>query len=309
MTNEQLVEQIKNGISVTDNMQALYEQNLPIIKKTIKPYSHNDCFEDLLQEVYFGLWEAVQHYETAENVKFMTYAIFWIRQAAIRYIENFNSVIRIPSATRQKILRYKKTVDSLSQNYGRTPTDMEVAKKMNVGLSELDNIKIYVCSTASLDMPLNSDTDDTLASTISADYDLERCTIDKIYDEYSQSELWGVVERYISPREYEVVKRRFINNETLQMIADSEEVTRQRIRDLEASALRKLRRGKARRELQEKFETVDCLMYRGGLTNFNEHDFTSTVEYVAIRRIELREQYEKRLREFEEIDKRQRKCV
>ncbi len=78
MTNEQIVEKIRNGYSVTENMQLLYESNLPLIKRMVKPYAAYENAEDLLQETYFGLWEAVQHYESSENVLFMTYASAFI---------------------------------------------------------------------------------------------------------------------------------------------------------------------------------------------------------------------------------------
>lgn len=112
MTNEQIVTEIRNGYSVTDNMQLLYESNLPLIKRFLKPY---EPIEDLLQEAYFGLVEAVQHYETSKNVRFMTYAEYWIRQSVQRYLEKCGSDIKIPSHTRQKIARYKKTVQELGQ--------------------------------------------------------------------------------------------------------------------------------------------------------------------------------------------------
>ena len=104
MTNEQIVEKIRNGYSVTENMQLLYERNLPLIKRMIKPYTAYENTEDLLQESYLGLWEAVQHYETSENVLFMTYAGFWIKQSAQRYIEKCSSVVRIQSNRKQKIV-------------------------------------------------------------------------------------------------------------------------------------------------------------------------------------------------------------
>ncbi len=107
MTNEQIVSEIRNGYSVTDYMQLLYESNLPLIKKFIRPYTAYEAMEDLLQESYFGLWEAVQHYETSANVRFMTYAEYWIRQFVQWYLEKCGSTVRIPSHTRQKIARYK----------------------------------------------------------------------------------------------------------------------------------------------------------------------------------------------------------
>ena len=119
MTNEQIVSEIRNGYSVTDYMQLLYESNLPLIKKFIKPYAAYEPMEDLLQESYFGLWEAVQHYETSANVRFMTYAEYWIRQSVQRYLEKCGSTVRIPSHTRKKIARYKKAVQELEQESGR----------------------------------------------------------------------------------------------------------------------------------------------------------------------------------------------
>ena len=88
MTNEQIVEQIRKGVSVTDNMERLYMDNLPLIKKFIKPYMNYEPEEDLLQEAYFGLLKAIQHYEPSENVLFMTYASYWIRRQVQNYIQN-----------------------------------------------------------------------------------------------------------------------------------------------------------------------------------------------------------------------------
>lgn len=94
MTNEQIVEEIRNGSSVTENMQLLYESNLPLIKRYIKKYTAYENMEDLLQEAYFGLWEATKYYETSENVPFMYYAKYWIKQAVQRYIEKCGSTVR-----------------------------------------------------------------------------------------------------------------------------------------------------------------------------------------------------------------------
>ena len=154
MTNEQIIEQIKSGYSVTDNMQMLYEKNLPLIKKIIKAYSVYDDKEDLLQESYFGLLEAVKHYETSRNVLFTTYLCFWIRQSVSRYLEKNGSVIRIPNYTKQKISRYRKCVADLTQELEREPTDEEIAKRLDVTVTVVQEIKCYMQSVTSLDAPL-----------------------------------------------------------------------------------------------------------------------------------------------------------
>lgn len=142
MTNEQLVKEIRNGYSVTENMRLLYESNLPLIKRYIKKYVAYENMEDLLQEAYFGLWEAVKHYETFENALFMSYASFWIKQAAQRYIENCGPTGRIPAHRNQMIIRYKKTIQGLKHEFSRIPTDKEIADTMRVPVEVIPEIKV-----------------------------------------------------------------------------------------------------------------------------------------------------------------------
>ncbi len=310
MTNEALVERIRNGYSVTDNMQLLYENNLPLIKRYIKPYTAYEPMEDCLQEAYFGLWEAVKRYETSENVLFMTYAGYWIKQSVQRYIEKCGAVVKIPSHTRQKIARYKKTVERLSQEQGRTPTDAEVAANMGVSVAAAQEIKGYMQGVASLDSPLSVDDELTLGDSVQADFSLEDETIDKMYEEYSKSELWGIVERFTSNRENSIIKEIFINNRTMAAVAREQGVTIDRIRQIKEKGLRRLRIGKAKRELLEKFDIVEAGAYRNSMNKFNEHGFTSTVEYIALRRAELQAEYEKHKRQVEIMfEQRKRKCL
>ncbi len=310
MTNEQIVSEIRNGYSVTDYMQLLYESNLPLIKKFIKLYAAHEPMEDLLQESYFGLWEAVQHYETSANVRFMTYAEYWIKQSVQRYLEKCGSAVRIPSHTRQKIARYKKTVQELEQELGRAPTDNEIADKMRVSVRLLPELKIQMQGVASLDTPLADDNSLTLSDTIQADFSLEDETIDKIYAEHSKSRLWGIVERYTTDRENSIIKEIFINNRTMAAVAREQGITIDRIRQIKEKGLRRLRIGKAKRELLEKFDIVEARAYRNSMNKFNEHGFTSTVEYIALRRAELQAEYEKHKRQVEiMLEQRKRKCL
>ncbi len=310
MANEQIVSKIRNGYSVTDYMQLLYESNLPLIKKFIKPYTAYEPMEDLLQESYFGLWEAVQHYETSANVRFMTYAEYWIRQSVQRYLEKCGSTVRIPSHTRQKIARYKKTVQELEQELGRVPTDNEMADKMCVPVGLLPELRIQMQGVASLDTPLADDNSLTLADSIQADFSLEDDTIDKMCAEHSKSQLWGIVERYTSDRENSIIKEIFINNRTMAAVAREQGVTIDRIRQIKEKGLRRLRIGKAKRELLEKFDIVEAGAYRNSMNKFNEHGFTSTVEYIALRRAELQVEYEKHKRQDEiMLEQGKRKCL
>ena len=154
MTNEQIVEEIRNGVSVTANMERLYMDNLPLIKKFIKPYTSHEPEEDLLQEAFFGLLEAIKHYETSENVLFMTYAGYWIKQQVQRYIQNCGSVMRISNNYIQRINRYKKSVQEYQQIYGRTPTDKDMADFMGITVDEIQRIRLYAADIQSIDAPI-----------------------------------------------------------------------------------------------------------------------------------------------------------
>ena len=310
MTNEQIVSEIRNGYSVTDYMQLLYESNLPLIKIFIKPYAAYEPMEDLLQESYFGLWEAVQHYESSANVRFMTYAEYWIKQSVQRYLEKCGSMVRIPSHTRQRIGRYKKTVQELEQELGRVPTDNEIADKMRISVGLLPELRIQMQGIASLDTPLADDNSLTLSDTIQADFSLEDETIGKMYAEHSKSQLWGIVERFTSNRENSIIKEIFINNRTMAAVARELGITIDRIRQIKEKGLRRLRIGRAKRELLEKFDIVESGIYRNSMNKFNEQGFTSTVEYIALRRAELQAEYEKHKRQVEiMLEQRKRKCL
>lgn len=271
---------------------------MPLIKKFIKPYTAYECEADLLQESYFGLWKAVQHYETSKNVQFMTFAQYWIKQSVQRYIEKCGSTVRIPSHTRQKITRIRKATSQLRQEQGREPTTDETAALLGVSVEEVQEIQGYMQGTASLDVFISDDNSLTLADTLQAEFSLENDTVDKIYSEHSKNELWGIVEHYTSDRENRIIREYFINNKPMAQIAREQELLLGRIRQIKEKGLRRLRMGKARRELSEKFDIVEAGAYRGGLNSYREHDFTSIVESMAIKRQEAKEEYEKRLKEI-----------
>lgn len=309
MTNEALVERIRNDYSVTDNMQLLYENNLPLIKRYIKPYTAYEPMEDCLQEAYFGLWEAVKRYEISENVLFMTYARYWIKQSVQRYIEKCGAVVKIPSHTRQKITRYKKIVERLSQEQGRTPTDAEVAANIGVSVAAVQEIKGYMQGVVSLDSPLSGDDELTLGDSVQFDFNLEDEIIDKMYEEYSKSELWGIVEHYTGERENHIIKEYFIHNKSMPKISKEQSITVGRVREIKEAGLCRLRIGKAKRELLEKFDIVEAGEYRNSMSKFNEHGFTSTVEYIAIRRAEIQAEYEERKKRIEAMFKQEIACL
>lgn len=296
-----LVQRIRDGYLVPENMQTLYANNLPLIRKFIKSYTVYECEADLLQESFFGLWEAVQHYETSKNVRFITYARYWIVQSVQRYLENCGSTVRIPTHTRAKMSRIRKAASQLRQEQGREPTAAEIADYMNVNPKEVQEIESYMQGVASLDAPLADDNSLTLADTLQADFRLEDEAIDKMYAEHSKNELWGVVERYTATRENDIIKEIFLHKKTMAQVAREQDTTIERIRQIKEKGLRRLRMGKAKRELLKKFDIIESGLYRGGLNNYQEHNFTSIVEHLAEKRLEAEERYKRHLAEIEQM--------
>ena len=202
----------------------------------------------------------------------MTYAEYWIRQSVQRYLEKCGSVIKIPSHTRQKIARYKKTVQELGQGLGRVPTDNEIADKMRISVGLLPELKIQMQGVASLDTPLSDDSSLTLSDTVQTDYSFEDDTINKIYAERSKSELWGIVARFTSEKENHIIREIFINNQTMAAVAREQGIPFDRIRQIKEKGLRKLRTGRARRELLEKFDIVEAGAYRNSMSKLMSMD-------------------------------------
>lgn len=135
---------------------------------------------------------------------------------------------------------------------------------------------------------------------------------DKIYAEHSKSELWGIVARFTSDRENNIIREIFINNQAMAAVARAEGVSIDHIRQIKEKGIRRLRYGKAKRELLEKFDIVEAGAYRNSVSKFNEHGFISTVEYIVLRRAEIQAEYEEQKKHIEAIFEhrnRKRKCL
>lgn len=299
MDNEQIVQEIKNGINTSDNLERLYKKNLPVIKQIIKPYTALEEQEDLLQECYFALVNAVDNYECFENVKFMTYAKFWLKQACVRYIENCGRNVRLPVSMHQDIIHYKKAIMELSHDLGRYPEDAELAKHLGISKAKLNDLKMYSQDVKSLNTSYTTEDGQEyeLMDTLADDLRLEESVVDDLYGEHCKSELWGIVARYTSPKESEILQERFKKRKSRQAIANDYNVTRQRIREIELKALRKMRRPAVKRELEKKFDLATAGIYNSGVNNFKT-TWESSTERTALKMLAYDDYVQKRLAEL-----------
>lgn len=288
MSNEEIVAILKNNMTAA-NMQILYENNLPLITIICKPYSSIEPLEDLLQESYFGLCDAVQDYEPQQNAKFMTYAQYKIKAAVQRYIENCGYSIRIPTHRHNLIVQYKRTESSFVLEHGRKPTDKEIAHILHTTVEAIKSIQPYLQGVHSLDMPLITDngTNTTMGDTVADAYCLEDEAIENIHEDNIKIALWDIVDRYTNEQENKVIQAVFKENKTLSEVGRETNNTPAYIRTTRDKGLRRLRASKALREIKESCEVLEASTYRCGISKFKQYGDTSTVEYMAIRRMEL----------------------
>lgn len=290
MTNKELVNQIQKGINPRDNMEQLYRQNKGYIFKIARRYTYVDDIEELMQEAYFGLYEAVQRYEDTAGVLFMSYASFWIKQAITRYLEDNGRTVRITNAMYNKIMRYKRLVSAYEMELGRKPTNGELRMHLGVSQKVLEGIKkayheFY--SMGSLDIVIPGVDGDMQLSEIIADpdTDIENSVIDEMIEKSKRTELWQIVKDNVTPEQNTVIAARYQKSMTLDATGQLIGKSRERVRNLEAQALRKLRLARIRRLLEEKFEINYARAYNGSLTSFRNR-WTSIVEDIAIRNID-----------------------
>lgn len=292
LSNEELVARIRAGQDIKTHMQQLYNENLPLIRKFIKPFLPYEEEADLLQQAYFGLHRATQMFESSENVRFMTYSKFWIQQEVRRYLENNGSLIRIPSHKKQQGIQYKRFLQEYEREHGRPPSDREAAEDLGVSLDELTKIKISIQGVSSLDMPLKTgkaDDEISLGDTIADRSNLEDDVVDEIFEEQRKATVWRIVEDYTDAQQEKVICLYFKENKTLSEIAAETGVSLERVRQIKTAGLRQLRRGKALRELEQKCEILESSVYRTGFNSFKQYG--SSVEKIAIRREELLQKF------------------
>jgi len=261
----------KNGISsdpqaseclqkeITQGKEArwrLIEANFRLVVSIAKKYvGHGVSFMDLIQEGNIGLIKAVEKFEYQRGFKFSTYATWWIRQAVSRALSDQGRTIRVPVHMGERITQLSRVSRELVQRNGHTPTEEEIAKEMGITMRLLERIRQASQFPLSLEMEVGEEMDSTLGDFIEDDTSLapDTSAINQLLSERMDDVLAS-----LSARENRVLQLRFGLQDgrsyTLEEVGQKFGVTRERIRQIEAKALSKLRHPRRSRRLRDFLE-------------------------------------------------------
>jgi RNA polymerase primary sigma factor len=267
-TEEALVsgEEIKDAVKHLDVAEEkvkrgkaeLVEANLRLVVSIAKKYTNRGLqFLDLIQEGNIGLMKAVDKFEYKRGYKFSTYATWWIRQAITRAIADQARTIRTPVHMIETINKLIRTSRHLVQKLGREPTPEEIAERMDLPLDKVRKILKIAREPISLETPIGEEEDSHLGDFIEDKKAISPLEAAIRYD--LQRQINSALET-LTPREEKVLRKRFgigeATDHTLEEVGQDFEVTRERIRQIEAKALRKLRHPSRSKKLRSFVESL-----------------------------------------------------
>lgn len=292
MTNEQLAARIRAGEDVAGNMAQLYDQVKDFIHSVAWKYKGLGELEDLEQEGFLALYDAIDHYEADQGVRFLSYAEYWIRQRIQRYLQMNGSCLRLPVNRQEVINKYKRFCSSFQMEQGREPSEAEIALGLWLTVDQVRKLQLDVCMgyVCSLDAPVRGkegEEDSTLGDLAASACDLEGETVDRMDYENLCSVLWECVDS-LPGKQPAVIRSRYQRGLSLIRVGEICGITEAEARKQHMKALRTLRNTKNANRLRQfipEAERIYSSALIGNGAEYFNRTWTSSTERVALGRI------------------------
>lgn len=289
MSNEDIVKQIREtGDPDRALILQLYEQNNGLIKQFVRPYVAAGLEqEDALQQAYFAVVEAVEHYDPEAGALFSTCLMYWVRATVGRELQGTAHTKRIPAHMQERIAQYKRFVREHEAVTGSRPADSLICRHLNVSPAQLENLRrtIYEAGMLSLSEPLPGADDpaDTLETTIADSADRIQDTIDRMAEEQAAREIWAEVDA-LGADPARVIRARYADGLTRQAAAEKLNKTPAGIQRAEGRALRDLQHNKTIKRIARDFGYTSRDLYGGSLSAFRNMG-SSAVEWAVLKHL------------------------
>lgn len=241
--NEILVKRIQQGKNVNDNMMQLYNQNKGILYKSLRHYKGYDNIidkNDLMQEAYIYLYDAVSRYNANKGIKFITYLTNSMKWKVGRDMRN-KRIIRIPEYLNESIVKYMNFREKYIKEYSKTPTDKEVIDELKMPKKRLQSIKkaVKILDVESMERQI---AEDLTISDMIRDHNNAIQNIEDNYDrEILSSKFWKEINEILTESQIQILELRYVNNWTLQRCSEYLGISKQAVNESERNSFRKIR--------------------------------------------------------------------
>lgn len=253
MTNEELVFLIRHCDNKKEYFETLYNQNYGLIFDIAKHYAGVYDLDDLMQESFFGLAEAVDTYDSEMGYRFSSYATVCIRYHLLNYLRDHGCSVRIPAHLQGKTKKLNKAIDDYYKVYAKRPSSMELAKSLNMSIEQVEQLLsvAQLLRVKSLNERISADDDITeLEDTIPDPVNQYENIENRIQNEQLKKVLWGIVDG-LEPIQAETIRARYESGMTLVETAEKLNASVTKVRSAEDKAFRKLRLSKNRSKLKQ----------------------------------------------------------